>query len=70
MIPDDEKNWYESRTVWGSVAAILAGVGAAFGVDFDGSLQEDLTEVLFSLASTVGGALALIGRFTATSRLK
>lgn len=53
------KPWYASKTIWGGVASIVAGVYMLFGVDVD---QQHFAETLSELAAVVGGLLAVVGR--------
>lgn len=63
---DDNKKWYQSKGVWGGLAAVVAGVGAAFGLDLDAG---QLTEVMLALGAAVGGIIAIIGRMKASKKI-
>ena len=65
----DVKHWYKSKTIWGGVIAVGAGVAGLFGFHFDASLQQMVVENGFSLASAVGGAIAIFGRVKATTTI-
>jgi hypothetical protein len=62
----DEKPWYLSKTIWGSLVAIAAAIASAFGMPLGGDLQAQLVEALLQVAGAVGGLVAIYGRLTAT----
>jgi len=64
---DDVKMWYKSKTVWGSLIAILASVLQAAGVELGLDDQNQLADAAVTLAGTFGGLLALYGRLSASS---
>ena len=61
--------WYASKTIWGSVIAVLAGVSTMFGLKLDAPLQDQLSQLLASAGEIVGGALAFYGRVVATTKI-
>lgn len=62
----DSKPWYLSKTIWGSLIAMLAGIGSAFGLDLDVPSQANLVDAILKLVSVAGSLLAVYGRFAAT----
>ena len=66
---NDSKQWYQSKTVWGSLIAILASLLQVAGVDFDVAGQDQLADNLVALSGAVGGLVALYGRMSAEKRL-
>ena len=56
------KPWYQSRSVWGGLAAVAAALGTLFGLDID---TPALTEILLALGGVIGGAVAVYGRVKA-----
>ena len=65
----DAKPWYLSKTVWGSLVAILAAFLGLWDFDIPARDQERVVELLVQIAGAGGGMLALVGRFMATRRL-
>jgi len=63
----NEKEWYLSKSVWGAVIAIAAGIAAAFGYDVDAVSQD---QIAIQLTAVVGGTLALYGRIKSTTKIK
>lgn len=66
---DNMKKWYESKTVWGALIAILASVLQAAGVDFDASGQAQMADSLVAISGAIGGLIALYGRMSAETKL-
>jgi hypothetical protein len=63
------KVWWQSKTVWGSIVALLAGVATLAGVKLDATLQDQLAELIVGIANIVGGAVAWYGRAKADGAL-
>ena len=66
---DDTKQWFASKTVWGALVAILAGLLQVCGTDLDADGQAQLADSLVSLSGIVGGLVALYGRLRADKKL-
>ena len=66
---ENMKQWYLSKTVWGALVAILAGLLPAMGLEFDAGAQSQLADDFVSLVGAVGGLIAVYGRLTAEKRL-
>lgn len=63
---DEEKKWYTSKSVIGSVIAIAALVAGAFGYEVDAASQEQITLAVIGIG---GGVLAIYGRIKAAKKL-
>ena len=63
------KPWYRSKTVWGSVIAILAAILGVWDVRIDADDQARLVELIVQATGALGGLVALFGRFRATRRI-
>jgi hypothetical protein len=63
------KVWWQSKTVWGSIIALLAGAATLAGVKLDATLQDQLAQLLTGAGEIVGGALAWYGRARAEGAL-
>ena len=63
------KPWYLSKTVWGSVVAILAALAGLFDIDLDAATQARAVEMIVQAVGAVGGLVALVGRLRATTRI-
>lgn len=56
------KKWWESKTIWGGLIAVIASILGIFGYDIGIDDQENLSTIIVSIAGAVGGAVAIIGR--------
>lgn len=63
------KVWWQSKSVWGSAIALLAGVATLAGLKLDAGLQDQLADLITGAAEIVGGALAWYGRVKATTAI-
>ena len=66
---ENMKQWYLSKTVWGALVAILAGLLPVTGMELDAGAQSQLADDFVSLVGAVGGLVAVYGRLTAEKRL-
>ena len=66
---DEMKQWYLSKTVWGALIAIAAGLLQAAGIDLSPATRSDIADNIVSLAGAIGGLVAIYGRLTAEKRL-
>lgn len=67
---DDNKLWYQSRTVWGGIIAVGAAAAGAFGYAIDVDTQGQLAEMIVLGASAIGGIVAIVGRVKANKVIK
>lgn len=65
-----EKNWYESRAVWGGLIAMAAGIAGAFGYSFGVETQSLIVDSVIAVGGAVGGLVAVYGRVKADSKIK
>ncbi len=63
------KPWYTSKTIWGSLIAMTAAVGSAFGFEFNANLQQGLVDGNLQIVAAAGSLLAIYGRLSATSSI-
>ena len=66
----DLKNWYNSKTIWGAIIAILASALQFAGVDIAAADRGEIVDAVVNIAGALGGLLAVYGRVTATSVIK
>jgi FtsH-binding integral membrane protein len=70
----DSKAWYESKSVWGGIVSVLAGVAALVGHALSPQTQAALTDngvaIATAVATIVGSALAIYGRLKADKVIK
>ena len=65
----DSKPWYQSRTVWASVVAMLAAFGSLIGEPGAAFADPALIDAILTVVSAVAGFVALLGRLMARSRI-
>ena len=63
------EKWYQSKTIWGSIIAVVALVLGMFGYEISVSDQLVITEGIIALAGIAGGFLAVFGRVTASKKI-
>lgn len=69
MLDDNTKSIWQSRSVWGGIIAVVAGIGALFGYSLRPEDAQQLVDAGIAFASLVGGILAIIGRVQATKKI-
>lgn len=62
----EEKPWYHSKTIWGSLIAVAAGLLSGLGYTVDPTSQAELAETIVQLAGSAGALFAIYGRLSAT----
>lgn len=65
----ENKPWYLSKTVWGSLIAVGAAVAAGFGVIVDAGTQDEIAGYAVAIAGAVGGLVAVWGRVKAEKKI-
>ena len=65
----DAKPFWQSKTVIGSAVAILCTVAAFLKHPIDPDTQMAIVDVIVAAGGVLGGALAIIGRLTASKDL-
>ena len=66
---DDQKRWWESKTVWGAVVTLVSVVAGFAGAVISADDQASLIDLLSGAGAAIGGLLALMGRLVAKSRI-
>lgn len=61
------KPWYASKTVWGGLLAVVGPVAA---VIFKHQLPAEFLDAIAASLASIGGAVAIWGRFTATTSIR
>ena len=62
----EEKSWYLSKTIWGSLISVAAALGGALGIAVDAGTQQALTDAALQIVGAVGALAAIYGRLKAT----
>lgn len=66
---NNTKVWWQSKTVWASIVAVLAGIATLAGVNLDATLQDELVNLITGTANLIAGATAWYGRAKAQTTL-
>jgi uncharacterized membrane protein HdeD (DUF308 family) len=70
MTMDDYKSLLASKTVWGGILALLAGVAGIFGYTVSPVDQAQAIDSVSGIVAAFGGILAIYGRIKATKIIK
>lgn len=62
----EEKPWYLSKTIWGSIVAVAASLLSGAGISLDSPAQAQFAEAAVQLVGALGGLFAIYGRLSAT----
>jgi hypothetical protein len=62
----EEKPWYASKTIWGSLISVAAALAAAVGIGLDQTTQGEIADAMVQLVGAAGALFAIYGRLTAT----
>lgn len=62
---DTLKPWYQSKTIWGALIAVLASLLQLSGHPLNLEDQAQLADIAVTLAGAAGAALAVYGRIVA-----
>lgn len=62
----EEKQWYQSKTIWGALLAVGASFVSTLGISIDASTQNDLADAMIQLIGAIGAMTAIYGRLSAT----
>ncbi len=62
----DEKPWYLSKTIWGSLISVAAAFTGMIGLSLDAAAQVQIADALVQMVGAAGALLAIYGRLSAT----
>ena len=66
----EDKAWYQSRSVWGGVVALGAALAGLVGVGVDTASNEVLVTALSNGAAAAGAVVAILGRLAAQKSIR
>lgn len=64
------KPWYASKTIWGSLVAVVAAGASAFGLDIDLAAQAQLSDIALQLVTVGASLFAIFGRLSARTTIE
>lgn len=62
----EEKAWYLSTTIWGSLVAVASALAATAGITIDPDSQVAIADAVLQLIAAGGALVAIYGRLSAT----
>ncbi|MEM7214834.1 MAG: hypothetical protein AAF423_04760 [Pseudomonadota bacterium] len=62
----EEKDWYMSKTIWGSMIAVAASLSGGLGISLDTQSQAELADAIIQVIGAMGAIFAIYGRLNAT----
>ena len=62
----EEKPWYLSKTIWGSLISVGAALAATFGIAVDAQSQAAIADAAVQIVGAAGALVAIYGRLSAT----
>ena len=66
---DENKNWYQSKTVWSGIVVLVAVVLGQLGFTVDAATQGEIVDTLLAIITAVAGIVAIVGRIKATKQI-
>lgn len=69
METEKSKSWYLSKTIWGSLVAVVVGTLIMFGVTGAEGEESAITDVIMQIVGVVGAVFALYGRIVAKKNI-
>ena len=67
---EDQKVWYMSRSILGSIVTIIALVAGLFNLTIDTETQNGIVELAMVIAGVFGSFVAIIGRIKASKTIE
>lgn len=65
----EEKHWYLSKTIWGSLVAVAAALASTIGITIDPENQIAIADAALQLVAAGGALIAIYGRLSATQMI-
>jgi len=66
---EDNKAWWQSKTIWGSFITLIAVGLSLGGIVITHEEQEYITEAILVVITGIGGILSLVGRLRAEKKI-
>lgn len=63
----DDKVWWQSKTIWGSILSFIAMALSYFNINLDVGLQAEIVNLIIG---AVGAVLTVYGRLKASGSVK
>lgn len=66
----DNKKWYESRTILASIVTVIALIAGMFNLTIDTETQQGIIELVTVIVGVFGSATAIWARIKANKTIK
>ena len=66
---EDVKPWWQSKTIWASIVAVLAVIAGYFRFEIAAPDQAALVDAITSFVGAVAGVIAIYTRASASSKI-
>lgn len=66
---EENKAWWQSKTVWAGLVAVGSAVAGAFGIYVETQMQAEIVDYIVVGAGAVGGLFAIYGRLKAEKKI-
>ena len=67
---EDQKLWYQSKTILASIVTVIALVAGMFNLTIDAQTQGDIVDLAMVGVGVVGSSVAIYGRIKASKIIK
>ena len=67
---DEQKSWWQSKTIWAGVIAIVEAIAGIFGISINDTTQKEIVDYIMVVASAISGLLAIYGRVNANKLIR
>jgi len=67
---EENKKWYESKTIIASIVVVAATVGGFFGYTIDQDTQDRAVDLALAGVAVIGNIVAIWGRVKASKAIK
>ena len=66
----NEKPWYQSKAILGSLVTIVALIAGGFNLNIDAQTQGEVVELVSVVVGVIGSVFAIYGRIKASKTIK
>lgn len=66
----NEKNWHQSKTIWGVLIAFSASIASGGGFDPAEVSNKEVSDALFQVLGVLGSLMAIYGRICARETIR
>ena len=67
---EDNKKWWESKTILASLVTVIALIAGMFNITIDTESQQGIIELATVLIGAIGSGIAIVGRIRASKKIK